>query len=815
MQTPQPTPRPVKARRPPRPREGSTTPRLVQRRRRRPCFPRARNTWASWMNRRQARTLMTGVLGAGILPLLQLTLNWELHTLFLAAFIWLQRVPQVRASSWSVPLTVLLMAASLTASPAPKTPTNQTGDQTAPTLTAFWGYDCSRPTQMEAVHPRKLQDCSPGPARIQSRRNTTMVVLQKADYSRVPATRCQWKESRLPYYCGVYSHVTLEGDGVTIRKPVAMTAAQCQRLAVTGKIRLGLTNNQERSVPKGIPTQITYYQTGRTIYANSDHIECEGGSYYHDYNKQSYSRVVDLRIADFLIQDVTLAIAEDDTITEVRDRITLPCRSSTGYCTAPSGNYVWKPPVTEDEKCKLYQARTVQGEVVQDDDGKKAFIATDGTALHLLITGTRYMCGREVMSTNHDIIFLTEDTTVPAFQRELDPTEMSAATFGSAQVQFSENHVAAYVEQSMRQLRAEQCLGQMEAMKPLELLAAGQLALSRGETVSLGGGEFASVRGEAFYTYRCAPIRANAITRDRCFDALPVKISDPDRRAHFQARGEADRNGTQFYLEPKTHMLRTDAAPQECIPQMAPLWKNAQGQWITVNPAIVAAPPPRHLIDPAQKVPTAEFNPTDYGRGGLYTPSQIRVMDQERQLPNRIHEIGLSMAERSGTSGWHADATEHTMIADDVLSLSRAWYVNPADWLWARLQELGHLGSILVALSMLVKLGTWIMGVGMRFYYGRMGDIGSIRHLCQVLFPSAVLMFQRMEDRRASERLRENRMEMEEWETQRAKRDQGPGLPEPRKAYPPLPDQPDPGMVNPLLREPESPYANPGAPAAQ
>ena len=91
------------------------------------------------------------------------------------------------------------------------------------------------------------------------------------------------------------------------------------------------------------------------------------------------------------------------------------------------------------------------------------------------------------MSTNHDIIFLTEDTAVPAFQRDLNPTEMSTATFGSAQVQFSENHVTAYFEQSVQQLQAEQNLGQMEAMKPSEPLAAGQLVLSRGETVSLGG----------------------------------------------------------------------------------------------------------------------------------------------------------------------------------------------------------------------------------------------------------------------------------------------------------------------------------------
>ena len=68
---------------------------------------------------------------------------------------------------------------------------------------------------------------------------------------------------------------------MTLRKPITMTSAQCQRLAVTRRIRLGLTNSRERDVPKGIPTQITYYQTEGTIHANNDHLECEGGSYYH------------------------------------------------------------------------------------------------------------------------------------------------------------------------------------------------------------------------------------------------------------------------------------------------------------------------------------------------------------------------------------------------------------------------------------------------------------------------------------------------------------------------------------------------------
>ena len=43
--------------------------------------------------------------------------------------------------------------------------------------------------------------------------------------------------------------------------------------------------------------------------------------------------------------------------------------------------------------------------------------------------------------------------------------------------------------------------------------------------------------------------------------------------------------------------------------------------------------------------------------------------------------------------------------------------MNRADWIWARIKEVGHQGSILVAVSMLVKLFTWAAGILMRFYY--------------------------------------------------------------------------------------------------
>lgn len=663
-----------------------------------------------------------------------------------------------RRPRWApISLLIITLIMSTEAAPtlgtSPNPSTGPRSDVPRPkdhTLTTFYAYDCTRPSIMTPVHPQENIECPTELPKPVTRREATVVVLQEAEYQRISGTRCDYTESRLPYYCGTYDHVTIEGDGFRIQEPRMMTARKCLDLAATQRLKLGAGF---RDIPKNVRTQVTYYKRGRTVYYSEHHIGCLGGTYTHpdpDHIRK-YKAVTDLRVADILVQDITLAIADDGTVTEQRDRITLPtsCKVEKGYCFTPTGNYVWEQPRTAAAQCKLYKTREVKGEFVTDAKGSQAFVATDGTALHLLLTGKKYKCGQEVHTTNHKKIFLTEETTAEPFQRELDSSEMSVAMFSSAQTQFSEHHVAKYVEEMMLQLQADRCLGRKNQRTPLDLLAAGQTALANGDTMSLGSGKFATARGEAYYTYECAQVEANALSKDRCFDGLPVSISPADRRAHFKARGEVDDPAATFYLEPKSHILLTDAAPRECMPQMAPLWQNAAGSWISAAPTVVAAPAPAAMTPTHSSKAIQPFKGTDYGLGGLYTASQIRVMDKERQLPNRIHDIEITMAGRSSNSGWRADAKDGSIISDDVLDMSRAWYINPADWIWARIQEIGHLGSILVATSMIVKLFTWITGVIMRFYYGEpIGPAGTMRHLAMTLFPSAVLMFDRWEQNR-------------------------------------------------------------------
>ena len=686
--------------------------------------------------------LITGLVCAGIPPgtAFYMTVAFEL----------MSAGPKHRPVPAGVAV-VLLGLTILTVTSAQTTNASDT-EQTPPRWPThgMQGFDCARPSSMIPIHPHEEMECPTTLPHIATRRNVTLTILQKAEYARVQGLRCEYTESRLPFFCGTYSHQTVVGDGVRIQEPKRITAEECSRMANKEEIYLG---RARRDVPKNQRTQITYYHTGATIFSNSHHIDCVGGPFYRDYDRLTYYSITDLRVADIHVRDVTLAISDAEEVTEQRDRIVLPCKGSAGYCATASGTYTWSPPVTETDKCRLYRTREVRGELLTDENNERAFMSTDGTALHLLITGARWMCGREVMATNHETIFLSEDRTYAPFRRDIATAEMSAVVFGSAQVQYSERTVVNYMEESLLRLQWDRCQGEKARRGPLDQLAAGQAALANGETMTLGPGKFATARGEAFYQYSCAPVSATAETKEACYDALPVRISDEDRKAHFQARGEPYDPAVQFYVQPRTNLLTTDAAPMECLPHMPALYQNANGDWIAANPSIIQVQPPKKLSDPRTRAQILKtFKGTDYAMGGIYTPSQIRSMDQERQLPNRIHDIELTMAHRADYTHWQADNSGHRMVQEDVLSMSREWWVNPFDWIWARIQELGHLGSILVASSMIVKLCTWIAGVGMRFYYGRVGHEGSIRHLAQVLFPSAVLMFDRWEERRRNER---------------------------------------------------------------
>ena len=72
-----------------------------------------------------------------------------------------------------------------------------------------------------------------------------------------------------------------------------------------------------------------------------------------------------------------------------------------------------------------------------------------GFHVYLPITGTRWMCGREVMTTNYEIIFPSEDRTHAPFRRDIAKAEMSGVVFGLAQAQYSKREAVNYMEESL------------------------------------------------------------------------------------------------------------------------------------------------------------------------------------------------------------------------------------------------------------------------------------------------------------------------------------------------------------------------------
>ena len=91
---------------------------------------------------------------------------------------------------------------------------------------------------------------------------------------------------------------------------------------------------------------------------------------------ETMNYVVDGRYTMITTDVVEMALGDDGKLTTVRDRLALPRTFNQGVCQVASRTYVWDD-LTEDQKCRPYQARRTTGQVHTDGSGDRTFIATE------------------------------------------------------------------------------------------------------------------------------------------------------------------------------------------------------------------------------------------------------------------------------------------------------------------------------------------------------------------------------------------------------------------------------------------------------
>ena len=619
----------------------------------------------------------------------------------------------------------------------------------------FMAYDCSKPENKTAVRAPGHQQCQISEPIDQ--KNRTYTLLQRAKTARIPGQACYMTQTRLVFKRGVYDHAIISPHMTVFHQPTEITVKQCEAMWKSEKYEDPSGTKHELLINGS--TLVQYYFAGKCGH-NDDRTDlaCVGEKY--NYKNKDYPGMVVSVQLDIVMRHEELVVQDRDrTVMVHRTQTILPCRAGTGGCTIPAvGTIAWDAHAL-DSYCPFYKLRIVQGIDVTDKQGDILFLSQDGSMVRLEKGKPLSQCREVLFETQYPQLFLTENLEHREFNRPLHPSELSTITYANQQDSFLFGELTALIKREYSAVRHKLCLQRNRQDKGAYARAAAeQKVLRDGETVYLGEGVFALASGEVWYRYQCRPLQVVAINKDRCYDALPVRLSKQDEERYYlehqtrpspspsswttPANHTLNQVETEFFLEPHSHLLITVASPMPCTPEFAPVYKNAYGHHIVVSPSLRRVPEPRAIyqFDQDQEQPlVGQASDYDFHQGGIYTPESVAQMENYARAPRASRTLAGRLAAQIQDS--HVFESKRPLLSsdlfDDIPSFSTLLPFLP---LWNFLLKWGSLCSALFGIVAIIRIFTWLGGLVCRLITD-FPAVGCSFKLCLVCCPSARDLF--------------------------------------------------------------------------
>lgn len=626
--------------------------------------------------------------------------------------------------------------------------------QPGPEDKLFQAYDCSVPAHKTTIMAGGDNGHCGEQRAVQSVANMTLVLLQKANFLRVPVKTCTWTATSLAFYCGAHDHQAFYPQTSHFDKPGKVTITECRRLWEE-RIFHGPGDYKKEVFPE-MANELIYQPVGVTYIDSWGHLECVGGK--ETVSGRRYTDMSRSEHATLTLATEEAAIDEQGVVTIQPSGIRLQCPSKRGACVASRTTYLWDEPEAE-QSCRLFRSKAnpIVGLEATDDNGERTFISTDGNLVRLRLKDGISDCGHVVHPTNFAKLFATTDTAVEVFQRPLHSSEISIVSYANVQDAFLWHSMEAYVQKELTAMYRQECLnGEARDATEYSRLAAEHLGLLESGTVALEDGWFATAGAEAWYRYQCRSIQV--LARDaapNCYAALPVHLGEEDLRKYLAARGKpyvrpvhrpqqptalADGDPGRvvateqdFFVHPVTRKLTTEGGWRECEPAFPAMYRNLRGGWLAVTPTLRVADSPTAIAD----LPSVSVgNAPDYDMegGGIYDIASVFAMEKHLQNPSRVKDIGYRMAEQSAgrfqpdSREFHAGDFFH-----ELPDLGFGWVRD--FWVW--LERWSRFSSIALGIFLIWRFLVWVLGAVVRgFELFRLAGAGA--HLWGALLPDAL-----------------------------------------------------------------------------
>ena len=633
----------------------------------------------------------------------------------------------------------------------------------------FTAYDCSRPIGNTPVRLRPAELC--GTEKATAQRNVKYLLLQKADYVRIPIRKCAMRKTSLAFQCGVYDHQTFSPLHSAFSVPHRVSKTDCDKMWDSMEFRD--IKNGPHKLRANSTNIVQYEEKGRTHFDDPTHIRCNGETISWD-GKDYHQMMISVQI-EIEMTEEEATVDETGEVMVYATQTILPCKSGDGQCIAPSGTYLWEA-ARPETNCHLYRTREVDGIEVTGDGDSTTFISTDGSMVRLKKLSAHSVCSHLVYSTNYQKLYLTEELGARAFGRPLHPAEMSVTTYANQQDGFLYGQLTNYIQEEFQTIVRRECEQDRSARAAaLAWKAAEQEAVADGKTTSLGGAFFATAAGEVWYRYQCLAIEVRPRGTELCYGALPVRLNSADlerymevrhTKEQLQARKEEGKVGwsleevPQFFLEPHTHRLTIDGIPMPCTSDFTPLYESSNGDWYRAGKDAVPVQTPGFIGDERPETWADHFKvlaELDFEKGGIYTSESVRAMDKFSQAPRASRGLATVLSHQIN----HGAMDSSYVHASDLFSELPSFQLGFAAVFWKWTERWGHVCGIFLSVICAARLATWTTGVLLRLwtFYNKHGIDW---RMVGVLFPSfEEFWLRRLAERQAKQRVEELGLEQE------------------------------------------------------
>ena len=614
----------------------------------------------------------------------------------------------------------------------------------------FSAYDCSTPVEVTTLTSEpppacdpELEEPTPAPKKYS--------LLQRVATTRFPVKRCSIVKSRMWHHCGMHSHSALAPMEWRFEAHAPIKKYQCQFMWDHKSVRMSTKGGQYHAHDIQL-NKTNYLRT--PLAGNVDSaLNCEGAEVewklMQNYKpwKKTGKGMVGFEHAKLSVHQLWATVDVAGQVTVEDDTpVRLPCLIDEEGCALEGdrATYVWDLP-TEQESCPFFLARDVEGVELPDENGEPVFVSTDGSMLRLNRRAPQSHCGGVVYSTQYEQLFLAprepDSVQVPAFRRPIHPSVMSPTTYVNQQDEFIFHKLVEEMNERFRLAQQARCKeSALRATAEYARRAAEQHAISDGETVHLGRGQFVTAAGEVWYHYQCWPVTARAREVAGCYSSLPVRLTKQDFSRYLKLRnlpeppeegeGPAERKGdaeaptgvftttkNEFFLEPRTHRLTTVAVPSKCVTPFVPLYRNQHGQWIAYDrDTFGRAPEPgtiektdwRRLSGPP---PTPKLN---FNIGGVYSFNQTMEMDSYRQVNTAEKAVITTLGYQLDRQPVPDEPINPSAFLPNFPALDDPFFGAIVNKVLSWLKTYGEICSVVVATILLFRLVAWIVGIILR-----------------------------------------------------------------------------------------------------